>query len=54
MKRMLTSTEINSTLKTRIVKCYVYSTLLYGTETLTHELEDWSCLTNFVKHRTLV
>jgi hypothetical protein len=35
MKHLLTSKQINNKLKMRIIKCYVFSTLLYASETWT-------------------
>ena len=61
MKSVLTSREINNALKMRIVKCYVYSTLLYGAEawTLNKQLESriealemWKCLITWSCHGT--
>jgi len=42
MKNILTSKQITNKLKIRIVKCYIYPTLLYGAETWTmnKQMED--------------
>ena len=42
MKKVLTSKQITIKLKMRIVKCYIYSTLMYGSETwiLNKQMED--------------
>jgi hypothetical protein len=42
MKKILTSKQITNKLKMRIIKCYIYSTLMYGSETWTmnKQLED--------------
>ena len=42
MKSILTSKQITNKLKMRIVRCYVYSILLYGSEswTLNKKMED--------------
>lgn len=42
MKHLLTSRQTNNKLKMRVIKCYIYPTLLYGAETWTmnKDLED--------------
>ena len=39
MDKLLTSREINNSLKMRLVNCYVYSTLMYGAETWTMNMQ---------------